>query len=342
MADIEITGLHKSYGSQAVVRGLDLRIANGDVVCLLGPSGCGKTTTLRMVAGLEAPTTGMIRIGGEVVSGPGLFVPPERRRLGMVFQNYAVWPHLRVVENVAFPLQVRGDPTARERALAALRQVQLAELAERYPHQLSGGQQQRVALARALVAEPRVLLLDEPLSNLDARLREEMRDEIRSLVKRIGVTVLLVTHDQEEALAIADRIAVIDRGVVEQEDTPTALYEHPCNARVARLVGPLNLLSGERRSDRAYVAGVEVSARDTPGAPTEGRCTVGFRPEQARLGSSGIPAVVEARVYLGREVRYRIRVGDERAIVAGPDALPLGSTTFLAIAASHLFAPETA
>ena len=222
MADVRLTSLVKRYGDNEVVRGLDLHVRDGEIVCLLGPSGCGKTTTLRMVAGLERPTAGEVSIGDRPVSSAGLFVPPEERRLGMVFQSYAVWPHMRVLDNVMFPLDVAGmaRSEAEERAIEALASVKLHGLDARYPHQLSGGQQQRVALARALVAEPEVLLLDEPLSNLDARLREEMRDEIRALVKRIGVTVIFVTHDQEEALGLSDRVAVMDRGVIQQLDTP--------------------------------------------------------------------------------------------------------------------------
>lgn len=237
MARVLLKGIQKSYGDNPVVRSLDLEVEEGEVLALLGPSGCGKTTTLRMVAGLEQPSGGEIRIGEEVVSGPGRFVPPELRRLGMVFQSYAVWPHRTVRENVAYPLRLQGAADLEPRVDQALDAVKLSGLGERYPNQLSGGQQQRVALARALVAEPRVLLLDEPLSNLDAHLREQMRDEIRALVKRRGITVLFVTHDQEEALGLADRVAVMHQGRVEQHAAPERLYDEPATVFAARFVG---------------------------------------------------------------------------------------------------------
>ncbi len=329
MADVHLTDLHKYFGDNHVVRGLDLAIGDGEVMCLLGPSGCGKTTTLRMVAGLERPSDGEVRIGGEVVSGPGQFVPPERRRLGMVFQTYAVWPHMDVLSNVAFPLEVAGVPSGEraERARKALSQVQLEGLDARYPHQLSGGQQQRVALARALVAEPRVLLLDEPLSNLDARLREE----IRRLVKRVGVTVVFVTHDQEEALGLSDRIAVMDEGIIQQVDTPEGLYERPHNGLVARFVGTLNELPAERAGEAVKVLGVPVPARPTEGAPTEGPCRLGFRPENVYVAEGGLPGEVLSRTYLGHTVRYRIRVGEDVLLIDGPTDLVPGSEVRLGI-----------
>jgi len=333
MADVKLNALHKRYGTNHVVRGLDLHIRDGEVMCLLGPSGCGKTTTLRMIAGLERCSEGQVAIGGETVSGPGTFVPPERRHLGMVFQTYAVWPHMDVLGNVTFPLQVAGVPPAeaKTRARTALEQVQLTGLDARYPHELSGGQQQRVALARALVAEPRVLLLDEPLSNLDARLREEMRDEIRRLVKRLGVTVVLVTHDQEEALGVSDRVAVMDRGVIQQVDTPEGLYERPKNALVARFVGTLNELAGEREAAGVRIGDVVVPARPTEEAPASGPCRLGFRPENVKLAETGIAATVIGRTYLGHTVRYRVAVGDEPLVIDGPPTLGAEAAVHLQI-----------
>lgn len=339
MADIEIIGLRKAYGENAVVRALDLHIADGEVVCLLGPSGCGKTTTLRMVAGLETPTAGTIRIGGETVYAQNVLVPPERRRLGMVFQSYAVWPHMRVLENVAYPLTLRGIADASDKARAALRQVKLHGLEGRFPHELSGGQQQRVALARALVSEPRVLLLDEPLSNLDARLRDEMRDEIRALVKRIGVTVLLVTHDQDEALALSDRIAVMDRGVIQQVGPPEELYHRPRSATVARLVGALHSLRGERTADGIRILDRSFAGTTTEETPASGSCSLGFRPEAARIAADGLDGVVEARIYLGREVRYRVRIGEDVIVVGGPLGLSEGEAVNVWIDRGFLFGP---
>ena len=339
MADIEIIGLIKTYGDNAVVRALDLHINDGEVVCLLGPSGCGKTTTLRMVAGLETPTKGTIRIGGETVYAENVFVPPERRRLGMVFQSYAVWPHMRVLENVAYPLTLRGAADAPDKARAALRQVKLHGLEGRFPHELSGGQQQRVALARALVSEPRVLLLDEPLSNLDARLREEMRDEIRALVKRIGVTVLLVTHDQDEALALSDRIAVMDRGVIQQVGPPEELYHRPRNATVARLVGTLHALRGEQTTGGIRIQDCTYTGTPTDESPESGACSLGFRPEDARVAAEGLEGVVEARIYLGREVRYRVRIGENIIVVGGPLGLTEGAFVRVKIDRGFLFGP---
>lgn len=342
MAGVSLSSLHKTYGDNHVVRGLDLEVADGEVLCFLGPSGCGKTTTLRMIAGLERPSGGTVTIGGDVVSGPGVFVPPEKRQLGMVFQSYAVWPHLDVLANVRFPLTVAGVSRAEAdtRARKALAQVQLEGLDARYPHQLSGGQQQRVALARALVAEPRVLLLDEPLSNLDARLREEMRDEIRALVKRAGVTVVLVTHDQEEALGLSDRVAVMEHGTFQQVDTPEALYHTPANLLVARFVGTLNELPGVRDGDAVQIGDVRVPATPARDAPSSGPCLLGFRPEQVRLAApedpSGIPARIRTRAFLGANVRYRVEVGERTLLVDGPPAHLPGETVFLQITGGTL------
>jgi ABC-type Fe3+/spermidine/putrescine transport system ATPase subunit len=345
VADVALTGLRKAYGPHEVVRGVDLAVRDGEVVCLLGPSGCGKTTTLRMVAGLEAPSAGTIAIGGEVVSGPGVFVPPERRRLGMVFQSYAVWPHMDVLANVRFPLTVSGvrRDEAERRARTQLDQLALGGLERRYPHQLSGGQQQRVALARALVGEPRVLLLDEPLSNLDARLREEVRDEIRALVKRVRVTVLLVTHDQEEALGLSDRVAVMDRGVIQQIDAPEALYDRPANGLVARFVGALNEVDGERDGDAVRVGGLAVPVLATGEAPTQGPCVLGFRPEHSRLADAatpGLDGVVEARITLGHTVRCRVRVGRGLVLVDGGSQVHEGDRVRVAITRGIALAPR--
>ncbi|MGZ3688851.1 MAG: ABC transporter ATP-binding protein [Bdellovibrionota bacterium] len=226
MSELSLKRITKSYGSKVIIPGLDLDVPNGAFVALLGPSGCGKTTLLRMVAGLETPSSGEIRIGAQTVYAPGVNIPPEKRGLGMVFQSYAVWPHMTVWENVAYPLKIRGkkDDAAVEEALALVR---LSDLRERYPHQLSGGQQQRVALARGLVLHPPVLLLDEPLSNLDAKLRAEARREIRDLHRSTKMTILYVTHDQREAFEMSTQVVVLNEGRIAQSGPPEEVRRAP-------------------------------------------------------------------------------------------------------------------
>ncbi len=247
MSVLEVTALQKSFGSSNALNRVDLRIDAGEILVLLGPSGCGKTTTLRCVAGLESPDTGRIVIRERIVfdSATKTNVPPEDRALGMVFQSYALWPHMTVYENVAFSLRVRKWSNARiqEEVESRLRMVELWEFRSRHPSALSGGQQQRVALARSLAGGPNLLLFDEPLSNLDARLRQQMRMELRSLVKRLEITALYVTHDQAEAMAIADRLAIMSNGRIVETGTPRDVYSHPCTAIAARFLGTLNTLS---------------------------------------------------------------------------------------------------
>lgn len=246
MTDVAIRELRKEYGTVAAVDGLDLDIADGEFVTLLGPSGCGKTTTLRCLAGLEEPSGGEIRLGGTVVAGNGTFVPPERRGTGMVFQSYALWPHMTVRGNVGYPLKLARMPRREvdERVRALLDRVGLGERADRMASALSGGQQQRVALARALANHPQLLLFDEPLSNLDAKLRESMRQEIRRLHDEIGTTSVYVTHDQEEAMVLSDRIAVMNEGRIQQLGTPRDLFTRPANAFVADFMGFENIVTG--------------------------------------------------------------------------------------------------
>ncbi|MDF1525215.1 MAG: ABC transporter ATP-binding protein [bacterium] len=246
MGFIEIKNLVKRYKKVVAVNHIHLEVEEGEIVTLLGPSGCGKTTTLRCIAGLEIPEDGDIVIDGRPMLSEG-FVHASQRGIGMVFQNYAVWPHMRVFNNVGYGLKLRKVPRKeiQERVLEALELVGLGGLGERYPSQLSGGQQQRVALARALVGNPQVLLLDEPLSNLDAKLREKMRFEIKSLVKRMGITAVYVTHDQAEAMVISDRIAVMDSGDIVQIGTATEIYKKPANKFVADFIGTMNFISGE-------------------------------------------------------------------------------------------------
>ncbi len=249
MAGITIADVSKSYGGKAedlAVSGLNLEIRDNTFVTLLGPSGCGKTTTLRLIAGYLVPDAGTIHVGGRLISSPGSVVPPEARGMGMVFQNYAVWPHKTVFENVVFGLRVRKVPAhqAREQVGKALALVNLSGLESRLPGELSGGQQQRVALARSLVVEPDILLLDEPLSNLDAKLREKMRGELKELQRRTGITFVYVTHDQAEALALSDQIAVMHGGMLQQFGTPQEVYARPANRIVADFMGLVNLLPG--------------------------------------------------------------------------------------------------
>ena len=297
-ARLDVRGLIKRLNGNTIVDHVDLAIAAGENVVLLGPSGCGKTTTLRMVAGLIRQDEGEIRLNGELASGPGTNVPTERRHLGMVFQNYAIWPHKTVFENVAYGLRVarRPKPEIERRVVQALALVRLDSLAARYPGDLSGGQQQRVALARAIVTEPSLLLLDEPLSNLDAVLRKEMRIELKELTRRLGMTSLYVTHDQEEALALADRIVVMNHGRIEQIGTPHEIYRRPRTRFVAGFVGTTNLIGGaveaqDRDGNRLLVdtaVGVKVwahAAGDTVAAKGVGsQVLLSVRPEGLLIG----------------------------------------------------------
>jgi iron(III) transport system ATP-binding protein len=248
MAFLELARLTKRYGPLTVVNTIDLTVERGSLVCLLGPSGCGKTTTLRLIAGFVAPDDGEIRVGGRTVSSAASTEPPERRRMSMIFQSYALWPHMTVRENVSYGLALRklSKTEIVQRVDRILGVTQLQALADRYPSELSGGQQQRVSLARALVVEPETLLLDEPLSNLDANLREEMRFEIRRLHDEFRYTAVYVTHDQAEAMTTADLIVVMNQGRIEQAGTPQDVYEHPQTEFVARFLGGTNILRGRR------------------------------------------------------------------------------------------------
>jgi iron(III) transport system ATP-binding protein len=326
MAGIQIEGVTKRFGSVAAVRALTLEVRDREFVTLLGPSGCGKTTLLRLVAGFMAPDEGVIRVGSATLSTPTRVVPPERRGMGMVFQSYAVWPHKTVYQNVAFGLEVRRVPRAESQARVAriLALVNLAGLEDRYPSQLSGGQQQRVALARSLVVEPGILLLDEPLSNLDAKLRERMRWELKELQRRTGITFVYVTHDQAEALALSDRIAVMHQGELVQVGTPREVYTRPATKTVADFMGLVNLLPG--RVTRAAgeesvitLGGGHAVALALPPGATEGRAVVvAIRPENLRLLSAttdgGVPAAVPATVaevtFLGNLVDCHLTLDD--------------------------------
>jgi iron(III) transport system ATP-binding protein len=322
MAHILIENLNKSFGRHHVLKDIDLEIQEKEFVTLLGPSGCGKTTTLRLLAGFLTPDEGEIRVGGQLLSSPQATVPPERRRMGMVFQNYAVWPHMSVFDNVAFGLKLArlGRAEIGERVARVLAAVGLEGLEGRHPAQLSGGQQQRVALARSLVVEPSILLLDEPLSNLDAKLRERMRGELKSLQRDTGITFVYVTHDQAEAMALSDRIAVFHEGVLQQYGRPREIYERPANLFVADFMGIVNRLSGEiveRGEGQVRVrVGDHVLAAIGPAAAAGAArgVTLAIRPESVRLGGPDGAAnrldgsVVEA-TFLGSIVDYQIDVG---------------------------------
>jgi spermidine/putrescine ABC transporter ATP-binding subunit len=337
---ISVHDLTKRFGALAVVNRASFSIEEGELFTLLGPSGCGKTTLLRLIAGFYAPDEGEIRFDGARVNE----VPPNERGIGMVFQNYALWPHMTVFENAAYGLKLRkiGRAEIAARIAAVLEKVKLSGLGDRYPGQLSGGQQQRVALARALVLNPKILLLDEPLSNLDAKVRVQVRAEIRKLQKELGITTVYVTHDQEEALTLSDRIAVFNAGKVFQIGPPKALYERPANRFVADFIGVNNLIEGAVRSAAADRLRVETplgelatlaDARFRPGD----RCVVSVRPENVALGDGVADGrnVVRGQIafaaYLGNTLRYDLDLGKGvtfKADIRDPwhhEELPLGT-----------------
>ena len=317
MASVELKGLTKHYGPLAVVDDVSLVIEHGSLVCLLGPSGCGKTTTLRLIAGFVEPSAGEIRVGGNVVSSPSRSLPPERRNMSMIFQSYALWPHMTVAENVIYGLKLRkiDAPTIRRKLDAILATTRLAPLAGRYPGELSGGQQQRVALARALIVEPETLLLDEPLSNLDANLREEMRFEVRRLHDEYRYTTVYVTHDQSEAMTTADVIAVMNAGKIEQAGAPEEIYEHPRSEFVARFIGSSNIVKGKSlAADRIEVAGSTLRCTGPalqPGADS----AVSIRQHDIELSATPIegrdnvvPGTVTRHVFLGSSRDYMVEI----------------------------------
>ncbi len=338
MAEVRIEHVFKRFGAVTAVDDFNLVVKDGEFVSILGPSGCGKTTTLRMIAGFERATEGDISIGDHVVSSSkrGTFVPPEDRDIGMVFQSYAVWPHMTVAENVGYPLKIKKVPKEerQKRVQAMLELVHLGEYGQRYPNQLSGGQQQRVSLARALVAEPGLLLLDEPLSNLDAKLRESMRFEILEIQKKTGITVVYVTHDQSEAMAMSDRVVVMSMGVVQQIGAPHEIYTAPANKMVADFIGLVNFLDGEAKGDRIYLSGSD--AYSWPNKNNlEGEVTIAVRPETITMSATAghLQGVVTHRFYLGDSVDFRVNVNGHivRVINKGADveAFPDGSIVYL-------------
>ena len=352
-ASIEVRDLVVRYGGVVAVRGVTFTVGAGEHVTLLGPSGCGKTTTLRAIAGLEHPESGEIRIDGAVVFGKGVHVAAERRGLSMVFQSYAIWPHMTVFDNVAYGLRVRRTPEAEvgQRVRAALDLVKLGDLGTRGASRLSGGQQQRVALARAFVFSPSVLLFDEPLSNLDAKLRGEMRVELKELQRRLDITSVYVTHDLEEALAISDRIVVMRDGVIEQVGSPGEIYDRPRNTFVADFIGSANLIRGRRRPDLerdgrvvletaggAVVHGTSLDRRAGPELLIAVR-TVRLRIDRERpAGDVNVwPARIRQRVFQGDFTQYHVEWDGRRLIArsASPDAMAEGDPVFVSADPRH-------
>jgi sn-glycerol 3-phosphate transport system ATP-binding protein len=310
LADIELQGITKRFGAEAAVDGVSFSARRGDLIALLGPSGCGKSTTLRLIAGLETETAGRILIGGKDVTGR----PPAGRGVSMVFQSYALFPHLSVAENIVFGLRVRkvGAAERAQRLKRASQILGLDKLLDRKPSQLSGGQQQRVALGRAIVAQTPVCLMDEPLSNLDAQLRVEMRREIRTLQKRLGITMLYVTHDQVEAMTMADQVVLMRAGKVEQDGPPAELYERPATLFSARFVGtpPMNIISFADIG-----SGIEWLAPAIPKGRAPPSLAAGVRPEAVRISQTGIAAKVVAVEYLGADSLIELRAGSSSMIM---------------------------
>jgi iron(III) transport system ATP-binding protein len=341
VAAVELRNLVKRYGALAVVDNVSLRIEHGLLVCLLGPSGCGKTTTLRLIAGFIDPSEGEIQVGDRVVSSPGRALPPEQRNMSMIFQSYALWPHMTVTENVAYGLTLRklDRTTIRQKVAAILSTTRLEVLADRYPGELSGGQQQRVALARALIVEPETLLLDEPLSNLDANLREEMRFEVRRLHDEYRYTTVYVTHDQSEAMTTADLICVMNHGKIEQAGSPEDIYYRPRSEFVARFIGSSNVVRAKGiDATRVEIGGVPlICTGETPVAGREMPVSVrqhdiGLMTAPPNGTQNVVPATVIRQVFLGgsRDYMVELKGGTQlRVVTKAEQSVPPGSEVWL-------------
>ena len=334
MSSVTFKAITKYYGSVQIIHEFSCVFQDKEFITLLGPSGCGKTTMLRMIAGFEKPTTGEIMIDDETVSGAGKFIPPNLRNIGMVFQSYAVWPHMNVFDNAAYPLKIQrvNRDEIRRRVDEILEAVHLSEYSSRMPDELSGGQQQRVALARALVSNPKLLLLDEPLSNLDAKLRESMRFEIKEMQKKFGITVVYVTHDQTEAMAMSDKVIVFKNGIVQQMDTPMNIYRRPANEFVADFVGRINFINGTAhhgRIDFAEGQSIKYSGNKL------GNVVVGVRPENITMNEHNgvLKGIMSKSYYLGdvNDCRVDINGTVMRVIEAGHTYgnIPEGAEVYL-------------
>src|SRR3954449_10958333 len=343
MASVELHGLTKRFGELAVVDKVSLRIDHGQLVCLLGPSGCGKTTTLRLIAGFLEPTEGEIRVGDRLVSSKARTLPPERRNMSMIFQSYALWPHMTVAENIIYGLKLRkmDRDTIAKKLQEILATTKLEPLAQRYPGELSGGQQQRVALARALIVEPETLLLDEPLSNLDANLREEMRFEIRRLHDQYRYTTVYVTHDQSEAMTTADLIAVMNAGRIDQLGTPGDIYDRPQSEFVARFIGASNVLKGKALDD-SHISFVGAPLQVVGAKLVAGRdAAVAVRQHDIQLSTQApaspqntIKATVTRQVYLGANRDYMVETQDGtslRVVTPTENAVAKGAEVWLTL-----------
>jgi iron(III) transport system ATP-binding protein len=337
-AELTVENLHLAYGDNPILKGVSMQLNQGEVVSLLGPSGSGKTTLLRAVAGLEVPHKGTIKIGDKVVfdGAAGLDVPAESRNLGLVFQSYALWPHKTVADNVAFGLKLRKVPAAEitTRVKKALEELSLGHLLERYPHQLSGGQQQRVAIARALVYNPPVILMDEPLSNLDAKLREEARAWLRELIVEMQLSALVVTHDQSESLAMSDRILLLNNGVIEQQGTPQEMYNVPQTLFTADFMGSNNRLVGkvaQLQDGKALLEGQgwKLWGRARPSAKSGAPGTGMIRLERVRItqgpGENRIQPELTTSMFLGEKWEHVFHLGETTLRAYGPNALPKGT-----------------
>lgn len=347
MASVELRRLSKRYGPLAAVDDVSLKVGHGLLVCLLGPSGCGKTTTLRLIAGFIEPSAGEIHVGDRMVSSPARTLPPEQRNMSMIFQSYALWPHMTVAENIAYGLTLRkiDRETIAKKLAAILATTHLQAFADRYPGELSGGQKQRVALARALIVEPETLLLDEPLSNLDANLREEMRFEVRRLHDQYRYTTVYVTHDQSEAMTTADLIAVMNAGKIEQAGTPEEIYDRPRSEFVARFIGSSNIIRGKNLDhSRIAFAGAALrceGAKLVPGGET----AVSIRQHDIRLltappqtAENIVPATVMRQVFLGGSRDYMVEAigGIQLRVVAlAAQDIPQGAAVWLHLPPEH-------
>jgi iron(III) transport system ATP-binding protein len=343
VASVELRGLSKRFGSLTVVDDVNLRIDHGQLICLLGPSGCGKTTTLRLIAGFLEPSNGEIHVGNRVVSSPAKTVPPENRNMSMIFQSYALWPHMTVADNITYGLRLRklDRDTITKKLATILATTKLEPLAQRYPGELSGGQQQRVALARALIVEPETLLLDEPLSNLDANLREEMRFEIRRLHDQYRYTTVYVTHDQSEAMTTADLIAVMNAGKIDQLGTPEDIYDRPQSEFVARFIGAANVIKGIAKDENHVgfagtalrVVGAKLAAGQTAAVAIR-QHDIALSKDTPQTTENALPARVLRQVFLGASRDYLVetRDGTTLRVDTTPDNLvPEGTEVWLTL-----------